>query len=317
MKKSSLFLLLTSIIFLIAFDLLGDKMLSFNLANIGFLIINFRLPRLLIILLAGIAISISGLLVQTVSRNSLADSGMLGLTSGASFGVVLLLLISENLKIPSWISLSYPLAGICGACLAYAILRLVRKSSRESSVSLILSGLAITAIFQSLITIIQLSVNSYDFQKLAVWLTGDVWLTDYKYISLLALALFFALLFLPFIFNELDVLSLGVELSKGLGLDVKKANNRIFILILIFTSIGVAAVGSLGFVGLIAPHIASRLGNFKAKNRLLATSLVGMIIMLMSDIIAKNIIAPSTLPLGFVVALVGAPYFIFLIHKEV
>lgn len=317
MKKSRTLLLIFTIIILIVLDLFGDKILSGDLSGLSFIILNFRLPRLLIVLIAGVAISISGALVQNISLNPLADSGMLGFTSGASFAIVLLIFISEKFTMPSWTTYLYPACAVIGACLAYFLLSGLAMGKNFSQLRLILSGLAITAIFQSLITILQLTLNSFDFQKLAIWLTGDVWLTDYKYIIFLTICLVFGLLALSFFFNRLDGLALGQELATSLGIDVEKTIKQLFFLTLIFTSIGVAAVGAVSFVGLISPHIARSLTSFKARNRLFYTGLVGVIIMLLADIIAKNIILPSTLPLGFVVALIGAPYFVFLINRKV
>jgi iron complex transport system permease protein len=180
----------------------------------------------------------------------------------------------------------------------------------------LLIGVAIASLFNALVTIMQLGISAFEFQKLAVWLSGDVWQTDWTYIAILAVALILALAGLPFVTKRLEVLSLGSELASSLGLSVDKTRRHILLYALLFTSIGVAAVGALGFIGLIAPHIARRLVGFSFNKRLVVTAQIALLMILVADSISKMIIAPSTLPVGFVVALVGAPYFIFLAVRD-
>ncbi|GFH40548.1 FecCD family ABC transporter permease [Lactococcus insecticola] len=283
--------------------------------QISWLIIsNFRLPRLLILVIAGVAISVSGGLVQDTTENPLADSSLIGVTAGSSFGIVLFIAFGASLSNVLYV---YPIFAVAGALLAYAILYQLALKRNSGQVNLILTGLAISAVFQALITIVQLHLDQFGIQKLAVWLSGDVWLTDYPYIALLAVLLAFALIILPRFFRRIDLLQTGQEMASSLGLDVIKTQKQLLILSLLFAAIGVAAVGSLGFLGLLAPHIARNMTTFSAKKRYIITIFVGVLIMLISDMLARTLIAPSTLPIGFVLSIVGAPYFIYLITKKI
>ncbi|MDG6112788.1 FecCD family ABC transporter permease [Lactococcus formosensis] len=311
MKKKFLFLVLL----LIAFIIIDLTHFSTDWNLLSILIPQFRMPRTLVVLIAGTALAMAGFIIQTVVDNPLADAGTLGITSGASAGAVLFLFISQWLKLSgTWIFM-YPLFALLGAVFSFALLYHLALRKNVSNIQVLLIGLGITALFQALITLAQLSINRFDFQQVAVWLSGDIWQTDKAFIGLTFVLLIIGLLFFSLIRKELDLLSLGQEMATSLGLNVKKSKMQFYILALLFASIGVLLVGGLAFIGLIAPHIARELVGFESKKRALTTALVSMIILLLADSLSQIIIAPSSLPLGFVVALIGAPYYIYLIQK--
>lgn len=311
MKKKFLFLVLL----LIAFIIIDLTHFSTDWNLLSILIPQFRMPRTLVVLIAGTALAMAGFIIQTVVDNPLADAGTLGITSGASAGAVLFLFISQWLKLSgTWIFM-YPLFALLGAVFSFALLYHLALRKNVSNIQVLLIGLGITALFQALITLAQLSINRFDFQQVAVWLSGDIWQTDKAFIGLTFVLLIIGLLFFSLIRKELDLLSLGQEMATSLGLNVKKSKMQFYILALLFASIGVLLVGGLAFIGLIAPHIARELVGFESKKRALTTALISMIILLLADSLSQIIIAPSSLPLGFVVALIGAPYYIYLIQK--
>ena len=311
MKKK--FILLFSILIIIAF--IDLTQFSTDTQMLALLIPNFRLPRLIIILAAGMALSIAGFIIQTVAENPLADSGTIGITSGASAGSVAFLLVADHFKLTGFWNFSYPIFALLGAIVAFGLIYFFALKKNVSSVRVLLTGIAITAFFQAMITLAQLSVNSFDFQKVAVWLSGDVWQTDTSYLLVCLVLLVIALGFLPFSMNKLEIISLGEEMATTLGVDIQKTKTQLYFIALLFAAVGVLLVGGLAFVGLIAPHIAREIVGFKSRRRLAATALSGMIILVFADIISQLVIAPSSLPLGFVVAFIGAPYYIYLIQK--
>ena len=310
--KRKFTLLFVLLLVLIVADL---TQFSTNSQILSILIPNFRLPRLITILSAGIALSLSGYIIQNITENPLADSGTIGITSGASAGSVAFLLIADHFKLTGIWNFSYPLFALIGALLSFALIYIFALRKQVSSVRVLLTGIAITAFFQALITIGQLSVNAFDFQKVAVWLSGDIWQTGTTYLIICILLLVIGLIILPFFLKKLEILSLGEEMAAVLGLDVPKTKIYLYLLALLFAAVGVLLVGGLAFVGLIAPHIAREIVGFKSRKSLIATALSGMIILSFADIISQMIIAPSSLPLGFVVAFIGAPYYIYLIQK--
>ncbi|MCI3871095.1 FecCD family ABC transporter permease [Lactococcus petauri] len=311
MKKKFLFL----IFLLVAFIIIDLTHFSTDWDLLSILIPQFRMPRTLVVLIAGTALAMAGYIIQTVVDNPLADAGTLGITSGASAGAVLFLFLSQWLKLSgSWIFM-YPLFALLGGLFSFTLLYHLALKKNVSNIQVLLIGLGITALFQALITLAQLSINRFDFQQVAVWLSGDIWQTDKTFISVNLVLLIIGLFIFIFFRKELDLLSLGQEMATSLGLNVKKSKMQFYILTLLFASIGVLLVGGLAFIGLIAPHIARELVGFESKKRALMTALVSMIILLLADSLSQIIIAPSSLPLGFMVALIGAPYYIYLIQK--
>lgn len=311
MKKKFLFL----IFLLVAFIIIDLTHFSTDWDLLSILIPQFRMPRTLVVLIAGTALAMAGYIIQTVVDNPLADAGTLGITSGASAGAVLFLFLSQWLKLSgSWIFM-YPLFALLGGLFSFILLYHLALKKNVSNIQVLLIGLGITALFQALITLAQLSINRFDFQQVAVWLSGDIWQTDKTFISVNLVLLIIGLVIFIFFRKELDLLSLGQEMATSLGLNVKKSKMQFYILALLFASIGVLLVGGLAFIGLIAPHIARELVGFESKKRALMTALVSMIILLLADSLSQIIIAPSSLPLGFMVALIGAPYYIYLIQK--
>ncbi|MCH1713022.1 MULTISPECIES: FecCD family ABC transporter permease [Lactococcus] len=311
MKKKFLFL----IFLLVAFIIIDLTHFSTDWDLLSILIPQFRMPRTLVVLIAGTALAMAGYIIQTVVDNPLADAGTLGITSGASAGAVLFLFLSQWLKLSgSWIFM-YPLFALLGGLFSFTLLYHLALKKNVSNIQVLLIGLGITALFQALITLAQLSINRFDFQQVAVWLSGDIWQTDKIFISVNLVLLIIGLVIFIFFRKELDLLSLGQEMATNLGLNVKQSKMQFYILALLFASIGVLLVGGLAFIGLIAPHIARELVGFESKKRALMTALVSMIILLLADSLSQIIIAPSSLPLGFVVALIGAPYYIYLIQK--
>ena len=308
--KRKFTLLFVLLLVLIVIDL---TQFSTNPQILSILIPNFRLPRLITILSAGIALSLSGFIIQNITENPLADSGTIGITSGASAGSVAFLLIADHFKLTGLWNFSYPIFALIGALLSFVLIYFFALRKQVSSVRVLLTGIAITAFFQALITIGQLSVNAFDFQKVAVWLSGDIWQTGSTYLFICVLLLVIGLIILPFFLRKLEILSLGEEMATTLGLEVQKTKIYLYLLALLFAAVGVLLVG--GLVGLIAPHIAREIAGFKSRKSLIATALSGMIILSFADIISQTIIAPSSLPLGFVVAFIGAPYYIYLIQK--
>lgn len=311
MKKKFLFL----IFLLVAFIIIDLTHFSTDWDLLSILIPQFRMPRTLVVLIAATALAMAGYIIQTVVDNPLADAGTLGITSGASAGAVLFLFLSQWLKLSgSWIFM-YPLFALLGGLFSFTLLYHLALKKNVSNIQVLLIGLGITALFQALITLAQLSINRFDFQQVAVWLSGDIWQTDKTFISVNLVLLIIGLVIFIFFRKELDLLSLGQEMATSLGLNVKQSKMQFYILALLFASIGVLLVGGLAFIGLIAPHIARELVGFESKKRALMTALVSMIILLLADSLSQIIIAPSSLPLGFMVALIGAPYYIYLIQK--
>ncbi|MFV0556465.1 MAG: FecCD family ABC transporter permease [Lactovum sp.] len=285
---------------------------SADFESLSLLILHFRLPRLLALMIAAFSLSLSGLLIQTLTRNPLADAGSLGIISGASAGAVtalaLMPLVSQQITLPLFVILS--------ALLTFSFLYFLAIKKKISNTKLLLLGLSLTALCQGYIMIIQLFINPFDVQKLIIWISGEVWQSSWITLFLAFLLLSFLIFILKGQSFSLEVLSLGDEFSVSLGLELEKTRRRMYLIAVILAIISVYLVGGLAFLGLIAPHISKNLIRFKINSLIFMTGLIGMIFLIASDLFAQLIIYPSSLPLGFVVAFIGAPYYIYLIQKD-
>ncbi|MCL2858632.1 MAG: iron ABC transporter permease, partial [Streptococcaceae bacterium] len=296
-KKLMLSILIVVLVLLVVLDLTQG---STNGQVLSILIPQFRIPRLFAVIIAAIALSLAGFIIQSTVDNPLADSSTLGITSGASAGAVLALFIGHQFNLTgNWI-FSYPLFALLGAGLAFLVLYQLAIKKNYSNFRILLSGLAITALFQSLITIAQLSINSFDLNQVAIWLSGDVWQTDLGYVSLNFVFLIVGIILLSFCIKRMETLALGSQVASSLGLDVEKTKIGLYLLALFFASIGVLLVGGLAFIGLIAPHIAREIVGFSYRKRMWVTMLVSVNILILADFLSQIIIAPSSLPIGFV-----------------
>ncbi|UOQ49943.1 iron ABC transporter permease [Gracilibacillus caseinilyticus] len=275
---------------------------------------DFRLPRIVIALLIGAGMAISGAILQGVTHNDLADPGILGINSGAGFAVVLFIYLTQN-NLTSTVFI-LPLAALGGAVLAAALIYLISWKNGVSPIRLILVGIGINAAFSALIIVFQLKMDPDDFTKAQIWLTGNIAGTDWSY----TLALLpWILILLPIAFfkaGTLDALHLGDETAQGLGTNVEK--ERIFLLVIAVALAGasVAVGGAIAFLGLVIPHLARKLVGARHHHMLITSALLGALLLLVADTIGRNILSPSEIPVGIIVSLIGGSYFVYLLMKS-
>lgn len=275
-----------------------------------FIIQKYRLARVILAVLAGAGLGVSGAILQGVIRNPLASPDVIGITKGASLSAMVVILI-----FPAAPLIVLPLSAFAGAGLVAVLLMVFvrKKNARPSTIALV--GIALGAICHAGMQYMMVKFPG-DVNAALIWVTGSLWGRSWDEIRLLApwLVLFLPILFL--LAAKLDLMSLGDELVDGLG--ERSARLRFM---LIFVAVGlagscVAVVGSIGFVGLIAPHIARRLVGTKSKYLLPASGLAGSIILLAADSIGRGLMPPVEIPAGILTAIIGAPYFLYLLKAE-
>ncbi|KKB73712.1 MULTISPECIES: FecCD family ABC transporter permease [Bacillus] len=275
-----------------------------------FIIQKYRLARVILAVLAGAGLGVSGAILQGVIRNPLASPDVIGITKGASLSAMVVILI-----FPAAPLIVLPLSAFAGAGLVAVLLMVFvrKKNARPSTIALV--GIALGAICHAGMQYMMVKFPG-DVNAALIWVTGSLWGRSWDEIKLLApwLVLFLPILFL--LAAKLDLMSLGDELVDGLG--ERSARLRFM---LIFVAVGlagscVAVVGSIGFVGLIAPHIARRLVGTKSKYLLPASGLAGSIILLAADSIGRGLMPPVEIPAGILTAIIGAPYFLYLLKAE-
>lgn len=282
-------------------------------------IFKLRLPRIVIGILVGTALAIAGTILQGVTKNDLADSGILGINSGAAlFVVIYIYIMNGNVYdgISNMTIFTMPIVALSGAIFGAFLIYILAWKNGINSSRLLLIGIGINVAFTSLLTIFQLRFTTQEFNRVMAWTSGSIWGASWKYVlAVLPFILIFTLLTI-YKSRYLDVLNLGDEVATGLGIEVEKESRKLIIYAVILAGVATSVAGSIGFLGLVAPHIARKLVGPKHKKLIPTAALVGSLILLVSDTIARNLIAPMEIPVGIVVAIIGVPYFIYLMLSE-
>jgi iron complex transport system permease protein len=281
-------------------------------------VFDFRLPRIVIGAIVGFGLGIAGAVLQGITRNPLADPGILGINAGAGAAVVGFLFFAQGQILDvNWVSiLMMPLFGWAGGLLAIAfILAFATERGRLDPQTFILTGIAVSAGFGAITLFLSLKMNPRDYEMAAVWLAGSVYSANWKYVLT---TLPWVVVLTPILMYKarvLDVFGLTETSIKGLGLALMKERYLLILLSVGLVSACVSVSGSIAFVGLIAPHMARRLVGIHHRYVLPASGLIGMAMVMVCDWIAKTIFAPAQLPVGIVLAIIGVPYFILLLFK--
>ncbi|TDQ36554.1 FecCD family ABC transporter permease [Aureibacillus halotolerans] len=284
-------------------------------ADQALVLFEFRLPRIVISVLIGAGFAISGCILQAIARNPLSDPGILGINSGASLAVVLFISFYPlNQASPIFL---LPVLALIGASVAAVLIYVLsyKKNEGIAPIRMILVGIGIAAGISALMIVLTIRLNPEQYKFVAVWMAGSIMGKDWR----------FVLAFLPWILllfpiawikaKDLNVLSLGESVAQGLGARVEKERILLLLIAVGLAGASVAVGGGIGFVGLIAPHIARRLVSGNHFYLIPASALTGGLLLIVADTIARTIIQPSEIPTGVVVAVIGAPYFLYLMSK--
>lgn len=277
------------------------------------IITDIRLPRLIYSVLTGIGLSLVGLLMQTVTRNALADPYVLGVSSGASTGAVFAIIMGG---IPLLEAYNTPVFAALGAALSI-ILVLLCVGKSNSPVKLILIGMGMTGIFSALtMMIIYGAKHEAQVRSAMFWLLGSFAGIQWGDLPLTAIIVTLFMLYIYMFNQDLDVLLLGNHEAAQMGLSVKQLQLSIVIISSIVIATLVSKVGVVGFIGLIIPHLARIVGGPKHRNTLLFSALIGSIVMIWSDVLSRALYSPEEIPIGVLTSLLGAPLFIWIIMNR-
>ncbi|MGE6616764.1 FecCD family ABC transporter permease [Bacillus mycoides] len=278
----------------------------------------FRMPRILIAILVGIALAVAGCILQGLVRNPLASPDIIGITGGASVAVVLFLAIFSDKNNALTVSIHYmPLAAFAGATIvAFFVYLFAWKNDALSPISLVLIGVGFWALTKAATTLFMLLAPIYQASQANVWITGTVYGSSWQNVMILAPWVLILTVISFIAARHLNAQELGDDIAVGLGVPLTKS--RVFMLLLSTALIGgaVAFAGGIGFVGLMAPHISRRLvGSFYGA-LLPVAAIIGAILVLAADLIGRTVFAPLEIPAGVFTSAIGAPYFIYLLYKS-
>lgn len=326
MKKRYTVIFLIILLFLIIFISLTQGKLSvtpIELLNVltgtasrtqTLLVLEFRLPRIVVALLSGMCLAVSGAILQSVTRNPLADPGILGINAGAGLGVLIYLGFFSGSIYASFL---LPIMSFLGALASVLLIFLAsyKIGIGMMPVRMILTGFVCSIGISALTILLASKIDSEKYRFIALWQAGSIWGSNWQYVLLL---LFVFLLLFPLVWRKhrlLDILPLGEELSISLGINLNKNRGILIAFAVILASVSVSVCGGIGFLGLLAPHIAKKLGARRHFQLLPLSMLIGAVLLLLADTIGRLLPGSGELPAGTVVAIIGAPYFLYLMIK--
>ena len=273
-----------------------------------FTLMEYRLPRAVLAILLGGALAISGVLVQSVVRNPLASPDILGINNAAGLIAVSVLMFLPNLAF-YWM----PIFAFLGGVLSFVILWIVCGFNFRP-IKMAIIGVALSALWAAISHYLMLT-NPVEINTAMLWLTGSLWGRSWSYLNVV-LSWLIVLLPLPFIFcRDLDTLGLGENKASTLGVTVNKVQISVLVLAVALSTTAVAICGPIAFLGLVAPHLARRLVGGRHRTLLPAALIIGALLLQLSDILARVIDPPTELPAGILTAIIGAPYFFYLLMR--
>jgi len=301
-------------------SIIGHKVFGIPLSkgidnNSVSIIWNLRLPRVLLAFIVGGSLSVSGAVVQSVLKNPLASPYTLGVSSGASLGVGLL--IVTGFSIPFIGKLTMPIIGfLCGIGTVFAIVKFASTVDRGmSNTTIILSGMVFSLFFNAILTTIT-ALYSEDIKSIILWQMGSFSMKGWFYVKIGIPFFVIGIIGVMLYRTEMDILSFGEEQAKSVGVDTTKIKRNLLIFSAVLTGSAVAISGTIGFVDLIVPHIVRRIFGAKHKNVIPICIIFGGCFMVITDLVARTIIVPSELPVGAITALIGAPFFVYIYFKK-
>jgi len=300
----------------LSYDRLLPTLLGNGSFKEEFVLYSLRLPRLLITVMAGMALALSGAILQGITRNELADPGIIGINTGAGVAVALFFLYFPT-DVGSFIYL-LPIAAFFGALVTATAIYLFSYDRVQGlqPIRLILTGVGFSMALSGIMVILISSTRREKVDFIAKWLAGNIWGTDWIFVySLLP----WLLVLIPLTFykaNKLNLLALNEPVAIGVGVAIEKERIQLLLTSVALAAAAVSVTGGISFIGLMAPHIARALVGPRHQFFLPIALLLGGWLLAFADTIGRNIAGPDGVPAGIVVALIGAPYFIYLLLKK-
>jgi iron complex transport system permease protein len=276
-----------------------------------FAVMKLRLPRSLLAFLVGAALATSGTILQGLTRNPLASPDIIGISSGASVGAVSVIILWSSA--PLW---AVPLAALVGACAITLLVYLFAWRGGSSPTRLILVGIGLSAVSAALVQVVMTQNQVFQVTQAQVWLVGSVYGRGWEYFWPLFPWVAFFLPLTLLLARHLDALHLGDDLARGLGSAVEVQRLLLLISSVALASGAVATAGAIGFVGLMAPHMARVLIGPVHSSLLPVAALLGGLLVVAADLVGRTILPPLEIPAGVVTAAIGAPYFIWLLVRS-
>lgn len=291
--------------------------LGFGERTQSIIVLNLRLPRVIMAALAGGAVALAGFLLQRITRNELAAPGVLGVIDGAALGVVLFLMVFSNeanqLVVP--IALQ-PLFAALGAIAAITLVFALAGQQAASAIRLLLFGIAMAAAAKALTIILMIVGPIYRTTQAARWIAGAVNEATWDQIGITLFALVPLVILALIAARNLPPADLDETSARSVGLNLPVFRILVFALAALLTATAVAFVGGIGFIGLMAPHLARLALGRNVHVTMIGSFLLGAMMLIGADLIVRVLFAPTEVPAGTVTAIIGAPYFLYLLMRR-
>jgi iron complex transport system permease protein len=277
------------------------------------ILFELRLPRVVLATVVGAALACSGLVFQGLFRNPLADPAIIGVSSGAALGAIAVIV---TIGAGSLGAFGVPLAGFCGA-LATALLvyRLARIGPAVHVATLLLAGMAVAAVISALMSLV-MSFSGSQIRDIYAWLLGGLTAQGWPQIGAVVPLIAVGAAGAALTAHDLNIVSLGEERARQLGIEVDQLKRRSIAIGALLAASAVSVAGVIGFVGLMTPHLLRLVVGADHRRLLPGVLLAGPTLLILADLVARTVIAPQELPVGVVTALLGGPFFLYLLRRE-
>ncbi len=285
-----------------------DALFSTEDSNVRTIVMNVRFPRLILAILVGANLAMSGALLQAVMRNPLADPGLTGVSTGAALAAITIMLVFPVL------GAFVPLAAFIGGCIATLIVFSLAWQKGVDPIRIILAGVAVNAVLGGGTALLVL-LHSDRIQGALMWLNGSIAGRSWHHVDILLPYSILGLVIALLCINPANMLQLGDDAATNLGLRVNLSRIVLSATAAFLAGISISVVGLVGFIGLIVPHISRLLFGSNYSFMLPASAVIGAILLLIADIAARTILSPIELPVGIIMAVVGGPFFLYLLRS--
>ncbi len=306
--------------FLVVWQIIMSKLFSTELVDVKIntvkIVWALRLPRVLLGFVVGAGLALAGVAIQSFTRNPLSEPYILGVSSGASAGAVLVVLNGALVSVLGRFAL--PIGAFIGAMISLlAVYTIAKTRDGVIPIRLILVGIAVSSMFMALTNFLVFNARSDSGVRNATfWMMGSLAGSKWEYLWTPLTILVAAFLILMILHRAMNTMLLGESTSVVLGMNVKRTRKIIVLISALLAGSIVSVSGSIGFVGLIIPHIVRNIVGPDHKYVIPAAALMGGVFIVFSDVAARLLVAPQELPIGIVTALLGAPYFVYLVRKN-
>ncbi|RIO84248.1 FecCD family ABC transporter permease [Staphylococcus gallinarum] len=279
------------------------------------ILMEFRLPRMLITILAGASLAMSGAILQSVTRNPLAEPGILGINAGSGFVIALFIVIGQ-VNAENFVYV-LPIISMIGGILTAIIIFSFSYNRGEgiSPASMVLVGVGMAAALSGGSLTLMSTSDKDQSEFMASWFAGNIWGDEWTFVIAFLPWVIILVPYLLFKSNVLNLLNTHQHIAQGVGGKIGKERIVLLLVAVILSSAAVSVAGAIGFIGLMGPHIAKSIVGPRHQLFLPISILIGALLLVVSDTLGKVILQPSGIPAGIVVAIIGAPYFLYLMYK--